>query len=87
MTEHTKGRLKLTIEYTITGALTHKPTLELLKTAVAAATTLDEADQTISAIPSLATYRGGSHIAVHPVWAGKFSDGSKRLAIITEEPA
>jgi len=79
--------MKLTIERTLTGPLAHKPTLALLERAVATATTLDEVDQAISAIPSLATYRGGSHIAVHPVWNGKFSNGSTRLAIITGKSA
>jgi hypothetical protein len=79
--------MRLTIEHTLTGPLSHKQTLAKLESAVAFATTLDEADRAVSAIPSLATYRGGSHIAIHPVWKGQFSNGSKRLAIIIEGAA
>lgn len=76
--------MKLTVEYSATGPLRHRATLSALEDAVANAATLDEANRAVLAIPSLATYCGGSHIAVHPVWKGRFAHGSPRLAIITE---
>lgn len=79
--------MKLTVEYSTTGPLRHKATLAALEDAVALATTLDEANRAVLAIPSLATYRGGSHIAVHSEWNGQFANGSERLAIITEKAA
>jgi len=77
--------MRLTIEHAGHGPLAHQPTLLALERAVASTSTLDEVDLAISAIPSLATYRGGRHVAVHPVWAGRFSNGSQRVAIVTEE--
>ena len=75
--------MKITIEYTQTGPLAHQATLAQLEHAAHAAITLDDADRAVSAILGLATYRGGSHIAIHPTWRGRFSNGSNRLAIIT----
>jgi len=77
--------MKLTVEYAITGPLAHKRTRHALEAAVAAAGTLDEVDRAVSDIKLLATYRGGSHVAVHPSGSnGVFEHGSGRLAIITE---
>jgi hypothetical protein len=76
--------VKVTVERIVTGPLARQQTLAELERAVASAKTLDEVDRAVSAIPSLATYRGGSHVAVHPSWKGKFIDGSKRLAIVEE---
>ena len=80
-------KLKLAVEYTFTGPLHHKPTVALLEDAVAASTSLEQATQRIEQIHGLATYCGGSHVAVHPTWRGQFANGSERLAIVTEEPA
>ena len=77
--------MKLKIEQSITGPLAHKKTLHALERAVEASSTLEEADRAVSSIPSLATYRGGSHIAVHPTYKGRFSHGSERVAIIMED--
>lgn len=77
------GNLTLQIDNKLVGPLAHAKTLESLERAIASSTTLDEADASILAIPILATYRGGSHIAVHPTHQGRFAHGSQRLAIIT----
>lgn len=79
--------MKLIVESSLTGPLACSQTLAALERAAASAASLDEADQLVSRIPALATYRGGSHVAVHPTWNGHFSNGSERLALIVEDAA
>lgn len=77
--------LKLTIEDNLTGPLAHPPTQRALEDLVAASDSMsDAAAGIVKAIPGLACYRGGSHVAVH---AGRLNGffGPTRLAIITEE--
>ncbi len=80
--------LKLVIEIPDSGPLTNKATLCQLERVAEKCQTLDEAVKFIRMLcPSLATYKGGSHIAVHPSFRGEFASGSERLAILTEIPA
>lgn len=76
-------KLVLWIEHAITGPLAHRKTRELLENAVNGAATLDDAAASIPQIPGLSVYRGGDHVAIHPIYNGKFAHGSDRLAIVT----
>jgi hypothetical protein len=75
--------MKLKIEHSITGPLSNKPILHKLEKAVENSNSLDEASANIIGL-GLGVYRGGSHVAVHPIWNGLFQDGSQRLAIVTD---
>lgn len=75
--------LTLTIENKLTGPLAHKVKLMQLEEIAEKATSLEEVAAAVQRI-GLGAYRGGHHVAVHPVYNGRFASGSERLAIITE---
>lgn len=75
--------LNLKVENQFTGPLAHKGTLRHLEEAVKKSSTLEEVALLAQEI-GLGTYRGGHHVAIHPIYNGQFAGGSERLAIITE---
>ena len=80
-------KLQLIIENAFTGPLAHRRTRRDLEALVDAAVDLDDLDRLISqrmAGSWLGTYRGGRHLAIHPMHRGKFASGSERVAIIKE---
>ena len=75
--------LNLQIENKFTGPLAHRPKLTQLEAIAEKSTSLEEAAIAVQKI-GLGAYRGGHHVAVHPIYNGKFAHGSERLAIITD---
>ena len=80
--------MKITIENDLTGPLSHKPIIRKIEAAIERAASLDDAARALRAlnIPSIACYKGGSHIAIHE----QLRDGHlwpERLALVTEGSA
>ncbi len=75
--------LALTIENKLTGPLAHKVKQTQLEEITEKATSLEEVAVAVQKI-GLGAYRGGHHVAIHPVYNGRFVGGSERIAIITD---
>lgn len=74
--------MQLIFENTMTGPLRHRHTRHALVNAVGNAVSLNEVASVVNKIAGLASYLGGSHVAVHPTFRGQFAHGSERVAII-----
>jgi len=77
--------LKVAIENQTTGPLAHRRTLLDVLAACDRNVSLDDVKNELLRVclGRFSVYRGGSHIAIHPIHRGQIAEG--RVAIITEE--